>query len=277
MTTVQIHKVTPPKIKARWVERYALHELKTEFAIPTFQRKASVPHIKQIMEAILANKFYDIVIKYYVDNKGKKQIIDGQQRVEALYMCYQLHHLQHYSIMFLIFEEEFARTVFRRLNMGRALATRDHSRALDDGSSDFFNELQPWLSHDRTPQKPTYVEMLNALTYYKLKSPKTVQVRELDSMINAITKEDIVTMKLFAEACRKVSPVIYKAAVYKAGIYRNVFRLAYENKLKADQMVHLLKLCIASKKLVERAAYRVSEDLLFCYKVINDELLPKVK
>ena len=266
-----------PKIKARWAEKYELRDLKKEFSIPTFQRKASSPHIRGMVEAILAGKFYDIVIKYYVDLKSRKQIIDGQQRVEALWICHTQHNLQYYNLMFLIFEEQFARTVFRRLNMGKALVTRDHSKALDDGKNTFFNELNPWLTHDRSESKSTFVEMLNALNYAKNKRMKTVSIRSLDEVIDSITKEDLEVMKRFSEAAMRVAPVVYHSILYKAMIYRNAFRVAYDEKLKTEQITQLLRLCLSNKTFKENSGYRKIEDIQLGWKIIHDDLLPKVK
>lgn len=268
-------KIELPKVQARRVEKYELKDLKKEFSIPDFQRKASSAHIRGMINSILSNKFYDIVIKYVVDSKGRKQVIDGQQRLEALYICNQKHGLQYYNLLFLIFEEKFARTVFRRLNMGKTLATRDHSKALDDGKNIFFNELQPWLAHERTPAKSSFVEMLHALNYVRgIQRP--VNVRELDQVIDSINKKELSIMKIFSEACRIVSPVVFRAFIYKAIIYRNVFKIAFDNNLSKDQTINLLKLCDSSKKLKELSSERAHHELPYGYKIIHDELLPKV-
>jgi hypothetical protein len=265
-----------PKVKARWAEKYELVDLKKEFSIPDFQRKANATHINGMVDAIRNNKFYNIVICYFVDSKGKKQILDGQQRLEALSICHEKYGLQHYNLMFLIFEEKFARTVFRRLNMGKVLTTRDHSKALDDGSSNFFNELRPWFGHERTPNKATYVELLNALRYQKTQNVATVKIKDLDTTIYAITDEDLKNMKVFSEACRKVSPVVFGSEIYKPIIYRNCFRISTDEKLKTDQIVKLLVLCKTNHKLNAESIHRNQYDMLLFYKIITTEILPKV-
>lgn len=267
--------VEPPKVKARFVEQYELKGLKAEFSIPDFQRKISSPHIRRIVDAILENRFFDIVIKYYVDERGRKQVLDGQQRIEALYAAYEIHGLKHYSLMFLIYDAKFARTAFRRLNMGKPLQTRDHSRALDDGKSEFFNELTAWLTHDRTTSKPTFVGILNALNYAKTRHPISISASSLDPVVEAITKKDIEFMKMFSEACRRTEPQVAHGLIYKYDIYKNVFRVGFEKKLDTDQLIDLLKECMKSKYFKTISTHNM-EAVVKGYKVVLEDLLPKI-
>lgn len=269
--------VKPPVVKIRWVEKYHLRDLKTEFSIPSFQRQIYTSHIRRIVDAILQNKFYDIVIKYYVDSRKRKQVLDGQQRIEALYAAYELHGVYFYSLMFLEYEEKFARTAFRRLNMGRPLQTRDHSRALDDGRSEFFNELQPWLAHDRIPAKASYVSLLNCINYSKYGKPVSVSAVNLDTVVESITKKDIEFSKEFCEAYKRVAPRVSNSPLYGNAIYRNVFRICKEKNFDTLKIQEVLREILKSKKIMELRKVNNMQSIVLAYKLIYDQILPKVK
>lgn len=173
--------ISSPPIIWKELKNYQLKNLKKDFNIAEFERRASPGHIKDIVNAILSNKFYDPVIRVVRATKPWV-VIDAQHRLQALWICYSQHGLKSYNLMLAIYPEQFARTIYRRNNMGKALLTRDHSRALDDKKTPFFMELKPWLQHEKTPQKQSYPEMLHALHYAK-GARNIVQIRELDSVV----------------------------------------------------------------------------------------------
>jgi len=268
-------KVIPPPGHYKSVRNYPLKNIHIDFAIPPFQRKVKAAHVTEIAKAIMDNRFYGNIIKFYEDKNGKKQVIDGQHTLAALWVCYEKHGLQTYDLLFGIFDESFARNVFMRLNMGKVLTSRDHSKALDDGTNPFFTELKPWLSHERTNSKSTYVEMLNAL-YYKNGFAKSLAIKNLDIVLQSITKEDIEYMKIFSEACTLISPTVYHSKIYRASIYRNVFSVGYTKKFTKEKFIKLLDLCIKSKKLTDLDTFHTDVALRAAYKIISEELLPKV-
>jgi len=88
-----------PPVKWQYIRNYQLKNLKNDFGIPEFQRKTSSEHINRMVKAILTNQFYDNVIRFYKDKKGKKQLLDGQQRIAALWIAHTRNKLQNYNLL----------------------------------------------------------------------------------------------------------------------------------------------------------------------------------
>jgi hypothetical protein len=268
-------KPIPPPITWKPLFNYDLSKLKEDFKIADFERTAKPSHIREIVTAILTNRFYDPVIRVVKDTKPFV-VLDAQHRLQALWLAHTQYGLKKYNLMLAIYPEEFARTIYRRLNMGKPLLTRDHSRALDDKKTPFFTELQPWLSHDRTVSKGPYTDMLHALHYAK-GARHTVQVRDLDSVLGGITKHDIEIMKNFCQAIKSHFPVVFHALVYRAAIYRNIFKIGHENNFNAVQFGSLINAATSNSKIKQVTAGRKHSDLLVAYKIMVDEILPKIK
>lgn len=96
-------------------------------------------------------------------------------------------------------------------------------------------------------------------------------------MWQAITKADIEAMKTFCEAMRIFSPVVYKSLAYRVAIYRNVFRIGYEKKFTEAQYLKFLREVTSSKKIIQITFGRKHSDIMMAYKVMVDEILPKLK
>lgn len=268
--------VTGPNVKVKFHEKYELRNIRKEFNLPDFQRKISPPHVLRIHEAILRGKFYNIVVSFYEDSKGRKQLLDGQQRLEALAAAHEMEKLQFYPLVTIEYEEKFARQAFRRINMGRPLQTRDHTVALDDGSVEFFNSLKPYLSHQQTPAKQSFLNMLNAINYAKTGKPMSIQASKIEDVLESITKRDIEEATNFCLAYSRALPVVSKQIGYKPSIYRNIYRVgAHEKRLDSGKLIDLIKLAAQDKEFKSMKSQNM-QSIIMGYKIISDKLLPKV-
>lgn len=272
--TENLH-IEGPKIKVVFEPQYPLRNLRKEFNIPDFQRKISPPHVIRMHEAIKQGKFYNVVISFYEDSKKRKQVLDGQQRIEAFAALHEMEGVQFYPIVFIEYEEKFARKAFVRINMGRPLQTRDHTLALDDGKVDFFNQLNPYLGHQQTGEKQTYLNMLNAIRYAKTGKPTSMPSYGIEDFIETITKKDIEQAKLICEAMKRTAPMVSKNFLYKPAIYRNLYRVASEKKMNLDQVMSLVKITMQSKA-AKNLRHGGMEGIISAYKILSEDLDPKV-
>lgn len=266
--TLQQYKIVSPSVQWKQLRGYQLKNLKKDFQIASFERTASAKHIKQIVDAITTNNFYDNVIRVVKNKKtGKYAVIDAQHRLQALFIAHKEYGLKKYDLMLAIYSEKFARTTYRRLNMGKRLLTRDHSMALDDGSKPFFNELRPYLSHQKTASKSSFLEMLHALNYAKGRT-RPVQIMQLDDLISSVTPDEIKILKEFSHAMQVFSPVVPRSFAFSMLVYRTVFRIGYENNFSKDEFLDLVEKASQNKKIQEMYKFRRQTDLNLAYKII---------
>jgi hypothetical protein len=267
--------VQAPEVEWKIRRNYYLKDIKKEFVIAPFQRKVNTSHVRKMVDAILSNQFYSNVIKFYTDKKGIKQVIDGQHTLEALYSCYEIHGVQNYTIVFGEYEEKFARTAFRKLNLGKILQLRDYTLALDDGTYEFFQELRPWCDHQGTSSKPTYVQLLHALNYCH-GATRQAGLDQIETILKTIAKDDLELARRFSECMRTIFPVVNNSKAYRAPVYRNILKISYEKKLDNETIKRLTIDTVSNKKIRELPKMHPGLVQLEAYKIIKDEILPKV-
>lgn len=270
----QSQSIKSPPITWKALPKYQLKNLKADFKIADFERLANGRHVKKILDAILSNQFYDPVVR--VTKEKPYLVIDAQHRLQALYIAHTQHGLKEYDLMLAIYPPEFARFIYRKINMGKRLVAKDHLKALDNGKVAFFTELRPWLSHDPRPDKPQYDSVVQAV-YYSKGAKKAASVEDLDTILQQITNKDIEKLKIFCEAVVAHSPYIYGAAVYYAAIFRNIFKISIENNLSKTQIISLINATINSKDIKAVMKDRRWDDLLKVYAMITDKIMPTIK
>ena len=225
---------------------FPLNKLEKTFSIADFERPLRPRHVQKIVVAILNNEFFDNIIGVFLKRNGQYEIIDGQHRIEALGILRDVHHLTRYNLVLRIFPERLARKIYRRINLGQSLKMQEHLRALDNDRHPFFVRLRPYFLHYNDGKLPKFEMILNALYYAKNGSPRAVRSLLLDRMFHSVTARDLTVIITFSRAMHKVEPIRIpkiRPNLYRYSIYRNMFRVGYENIFEQQQWEQLIEFC----------------------------------
>ena len=267
--------IKSPDVEWRTLTAFNLAKISKIFEIADFERTISPRHVTRIMNAIRTNTFYDNIIRVVKRDDGRYDVIDAQHRLSALWRLHKEEGLGTYDLVLQIFDREYARTVFRKLNMGKALTVRDHTKAMDTGKIEFFTELAEYCTHNKNDHKGTYADLLSALSYAKTGSPRAVNTFTIERILEGVTKEDITFMQDFCHAIKQVSPLRKGSSYYRALVYRNIFKIGYENELSWMDMMPLFEKAVVNEKIKWR--FDKNNELIIreVYDIIIDEVIPQ--
>lgn len=227
-------KVLPiksPEYTWKILNSFPLKKIEKTFTIADFERPLRVRHVHNIVISMVNNEFFNNVLSVFIKRNGQFEIIDGQHRIEALGILRDEYHVINYNLALMIFPERISRRIYRRINLGAPLRMEEHLRALDNGKHPFFTRLRPYFLHYNDGKFPKFEMILSALSYAKNGSPRAVRALLLDRLFNNITSGDLDTIIQFGRAMNSVEPFIPKKRqpLYLFQIYRNMFRVGYEN------------------------------------------------
>ncbi len=274
---VDVHgNVFPPDMEIIALKDYDLHHIERDFELAAFERKVSYDHVADILEAILNNKFYDNIIRVAKLQNGKYGLMDAQHRMHAFVVAREKYGLQRYNFLLLVHPEEQARSIYRKINLGKVLSLRDHTKAIDDGNVKFFNELREWLSHYPRDREIGFVEMANAWLYAK-KFIARPEARDTEKSFKQITEADTERMKIFLKAtCNVLGSNKKGVPSYRAAVFRNIFRLFEEKHLDQDQLTRLIEVVQNDDRIVDRSMETNIGAFRSIYTYVQDDLLQKI-
>ncbi len=241
-----ILKIKSPEYELKFLKNFPLSQLEKKFSIAEFERPLKVRHVTKIVDAMKINEFFDNILGVYIKRNGQYQIFDGQHRIESLGILRDEYGVKHYDLVLMIFPERLARTIYRRINLGVRLTMKEHLAAMDNGQRPFFISLHEYYVHYNSGKVPRYDMVLNALHYAKNGSPRAVRPLLLDRMFQNIRAIDIKTIITFSRALSKIDPIKNKkkfSMLYRYSVYRNVFRVGYENSFTQLQWEQFITLC----------------------------------
>lgn len=221
---------------------FPLKNLERMFSIAVFERPIMLRHVKKMVNSMVDGEFYDNTLQVTKKISGQFDVIDGQHRIESLGKLRDDHGVTHYDLKLHIYPDSLARKIYRKINLGRTLTLGNHLRALDNGRNEFFTRLRHQYVHYNKGTVPKFEQILNALHYSKNGSPRAVNAILLDRMFRSVTSNDIGVILLFTKAIRKVEPKI-NTKLYKYGIYRNLFRVGYENNFNVSTWYDFIMIC----------------------------------
>jgi len=246
-------KIISPQYVLKVLKNFPLSKLEETFQIAEFERPIQLRHITKIVEAMTANEFFYNILAVTQRKNGMFEVIDGQHRLASLKELRDNYDVTHYDLLLLIFPVKFARIIYRRINLGYPLKMMDHLRALDNNRHPFFTSLRPYFVHYNDGILPKFSMILSALSYAKNGSPRAVRPLLLDRMFKSITKEDLKLIISFSEAIAEIEPLLPKKfqLLYSFSIYRNIFRVGYENRFNRSTWVNFIILCKSDKKIDE--------------------------
>lgn len=264
--------IVPPKIRWKLLTDYDLSNLERDFVIADFERRVYHKHASDVLGALLDNELFDIVFSV-VDlgegNKSRFGAIDAQHRLVALKTARDMFGLKTYNIMLAIFGPEDARKIYRNVNLGKPLTAADRSKAWDDGSISFFNELRKSLSHYPTKNKMTFIEMLHNYRYskYGVWSPK---LRDAEKVLPEITQKEIEKIKVFLSAAEEVwGSERTDNPMYRVVVVRNMFRVFSELNLSYKKLISTMEAVRTDKKIVNMSRGRHKEDFGHVYEMVK--------
>jgi len=246
-------KIISPQYVLKVLKNFPLRKLEETFRIAEFERPVQLRHINKIVEAMAANEFFYNILAVTQKKNGTFEVIDGQHRLGSLKELRDNYDVTHYDMLLLIFPVRFARIIYRRINLGYALKMQDHLRALDNNRHPFFTTLRPFFVHYNDGILPKFSMILSALSYAKNGSPRAVRPLLLDRMFKSITKEDLRAIISFSKALAEIEPHQPKKfqLLYSFSIYRNMFRVGYENRFNDSTWENFITLCKTDKKIDE--------------------------
>lgn len=271
MQVSQTIKIQPPKVEFIALEKYQLRNIRQDFEIADFERKQDVTHINRIVRSIQENKFYDNVFR--VIRKGSKYIVlDGQHRIMAFVKLFNEMILQTYDFYLIVYDEQVARTAYRKINIGKRLQAFDHTKAMDDGNIAFFSELKGLAYHYQNNDAISYTSIIYAHAYY-LSHEGGGSTDMLDKMIEKITPEDVTRLKTFAKAMKKHAGTISRNPLYRMSVFRNIYRVGREQKFDYDDYVDLISKLNKRKEVIPISMGRRQEHFDMIYKMITKDIL----
>lgn len=270
--------VKPPPYTLKILNNFPLRHLELQFTIADFERRVRLYHVKKILKSMVVNEFFNNIICVVQKRKNKYEIIDGQHRITALQLLRDNYGIKNYNLVLMIFNEKSSRMIYRRINLGTPLKLQDHLMALDDGNHPFFIKLRPHFVHYNDGRLPKFEMILNALSYAKNGAPRAVRPLLLDRMFNSINGNDLKIIAKFSKALRNVEPFIPKISqpLYRFAIFRNMFRVGYENDFDQDKWEDFITICKTDQIVESSHDMRTGASVLKVYNHMIKKIAPSI-
>lgn len=266
--------IESPDYVLKSLKNFPLSKLEQTFIIAEFERPLRLRHISKLVSAMAANEFFNNILSVIEKKNGKFEIIDGQHRIEAFKEIRDVYEIKKYDLILLIFPEKFSRKIYRRINLGQPLQMQDHLRALDNGHQQFFTKLRPYFVHYNDGTLPKFQMILSALSYAKNGSPRAVRPLLLDRLFKNILLKDLEIIIKFSIALADIEPHIPKKfqALYSFGIYRNMFRVGYENNFDQNTWQNFISICRVDRELEKLHKIRTMTSIRLTYSHMIDQI-----
>lgn len=270
-TISKLKEVHSPKVKWFTLNNFYLPNIPKKFIMSDFQRRQNAAHIRKIVEAILNNEFFDNVIRCVKLKGDQYEVIDGQHRLKALWICYKNYGITNYTIVMQLFEHNDTREVFRRLNSGKHLTPYDILKTFDMGNIPFFDELREYVNHYKTGTNMTFLQLLKCVNYKNNpeQSQRELPMRKLKDTLDGITADEISYLYRQAKAVHFIYKKSLNTMVFHANLNRIVFSLGVKHNFSFDEFVKFFEKILFDKEIIELCHRRWSD--------VHDELLAKIK
>lgn len=241
--TFEVKTISPPNCQWYTLDNYDLSRIPKMFVPAAFQRKHSIAHVYRIVESMINNTFYDNTIRCVKLPNKKYEVIDGQHRLQALWILHKQYGIKHYSIVMQYFKGIEAREVFRKINSGRKLTTMDYLKTLDDGTYPFFDEIRDYATHKSSKNYIGYLKLLNALNYQRKGAPKSLPIHALEDILSSIEADDMAHMYRIANAACSVYVKLKSDRIFAQATILPLFAIGYTNNYsKTEYTLHFEKI-----------------------------------
>lgn len=241
------------KTETKILNNFPLADLENTFRYASFQRDIKKLHVKEIKEAIRKGNFYDNIIRVMKSDNNSYELIDGQHRIEALRGLRddEVDPYTHFDLVLHIFSEGDPRNIYRRLNLGRGLVLWEHLKAMDNEDNSFFTELRECCEHGlNPPNKISFVQAVNCIHYAKTGNSHTIKAISVDDFITRVVENDFVKTRLIYKIMRKTIPD-KKSGLYGVNIFRNIYRISFENDLSSEKIKILIDLIVKDHEKIQ--------------------------
>jgi hypothetical protein len=271
--------VKSPPCEWKHITHFELSTILDTFEIPDWQRVLSEVHRTTICKAILSNDFYDNAIQVYEIRNGvqKYGVCDGHHRLMALYHLHREFGIKHYALVLQIFEEEYARQIFFRNNLGKNISMNDITKDLDDGTIRFFNHMRGHYEHKPTKTATTFTNLLSAIKFAKDKTPRPLQRPVIEHHIAGITSSDLTYCNKFTRCIKQVSEFVPHSFTYRAPVFRALYRVGFENDLTDEKLKAIIQATIDSRKPKELVKMNKGNEVIaYVYQFITNILCDRI-
>jgi len=272
-------EVKSPPCEWKHITHFELSTILDTFEIPDWQRVLSEVHRTTICKAILNNDFYDNAIQVCEIKNGvqKYLVCDGHHRLMALYHLHREFGIKHYALVLQIFDEEYARQIFFRNNLGKNISMNDITKDLDDGTIRFFNHMRGHYEHKPSKTATTFTNLLSAIKFAKDKTPRPLQRPVIEHHIAGITNSDLTYCNKFTRCINQVSEFVPNSFTYRAPIFRALYRVGFENNLTDEQLKTIMQATIDSRKPKELVKLNKGNEVIsFVYQFITNVLCDRI-
>jgi len=249
--TFEVKAIHPPKCKWVTIDDFDLSKIPIMFVPAEFQRKTSSAHVYRIVESIINNTFYDNTIRCVKLPNGKYLVIDGQHRLQALWVLHKQYGIKHYNIVMQYFKNNESREVFRKINSGRKLTTIDFLKTMDDGTYSFFDEIRDYATHKLSKNIIGYLKLLNALNYQRTGLPGSVPSHALEDLLSTINPDDMAHMYRIAQASAQSYKKLKSDRVFAKSLTLPLFTIGHLHNYSHDDYVQHLEKIVTSDKISE--------------------------
>lgn len=262
-----IDNVHTPKVRWHPLINYELKNLERDFAVADFERRTSKQQVFKLITNILKNDFYNICFHVIEVNK-KWVIIDGQHRLMAFQQLRDRYGLKTFDFMLAIHDKTYGRETYRLLNIGKKLTSKDHTKAIDDGTIPFFDALRPYLDHYKKWDTMTFSDLLFAHNY-AIKANPEGSINVIDDILKTITPDVIKQMIAFCDAIKTLYPSIADEPVYRSAVYRPLYKICFKNHMTKEQIMILIKNFHTDEELPELSRGRRISNFVKMEKLIG--------
>jgi hypothetical protein len=266
-------EVAPPQIRWIQLDNYDLSGLERDFGIAEFERKISNSHVRKVLSSVLGNEFYDPVIKVIdLGEVGKCRfgVLDAQHRLVALKIARDTYGVKRYNLMLAVFEPEEARKIYENVNLGKPLTAKDYSKAWDNGSIPFFNELRDSLSHYPAKNKMTFIDLLYALFYSKHEAYYT-RLHDAEMELSEVKPEEIERTKIFLRTSEDVwTSRRIGNPMYRPVVFRNMLRVYLESNMSPKKLAAAMDTVQRDKEIIDMSRGRHKRDFRQVYQMIRE-------
>jgi len=220
-----------------WVvfKDFDLVDIPTIFEPSDYQRVINRRHVYKIMESIVNNTFYDNMIRVVKSGKHKFHVIDGQHRLQALWLLHNQYGVKTYNLTIQIFKAHEQREVYRKINAARALTPANILKTYDEGNFEFFNELSEYCTHNTSVRKPTYYSLLQAVHKHRKPSHKPIQITEFVYLLETVSPDELCHCVRLARSQSSAYAQMQSNKIFQSTLTRLVYVIGFENNWSREE------------------------------------------
>lgn len=246
--------------KGKWfkMDDFILSTIPDMFTLCDFQRAQNTPHVRRILESIINNQFYDNMIRCVKIGPKSYKVIDGQHRLSALWMLHRNYNVRTYPLTVQVFSEDEAIKVFRKINSGKTLTTKDHLKTYDDGTFPFFDELRPYCTHMTQKNRVSFLSAVNSYLHYISGSTKPIKIYNIADVLEELTQDKIDYLYRMTKATAELFDKTKNPRLINASLQKILYKIGANNNFSSHEFEILLGKMATNEELIKDCLGRFS-------------------